>query len=137
MAINDTSIGVFSGSNPGYYLIKQYDAGTKEFLVYDYLGGGLSRQSGNTGLFGAGRISTTTKTTQANSTAVSVGGTNTYPTISPYSFYIGALNAGNTPASSTAARIAFSSIGYGLTTTEAANLYTAVQRFQTTLGRQV
>jgi hypothetical protein len=32
---------------------------------------------------------------------------------------------------------AFVSIGDGFTTTEAANLYTAVQRFQTTLGRQV
>ena len=32
---------------------------------------------------------------------------------------------------------AFSSIGDGLTDTESANLYTAVQRFQTTLGRQV
>jgi hypothetical protein len=32
---------------------------------------------------------------------------------------------------------AFSSIGDGLTDTEASNLYTAVQRFQTTLGRQV
>ena len=31
----------------------------------------------------------------------------------------------------------FCSIGDGLTDTEAANLYTAVQRFQTTLGRQV
>ena len=35
------------------------------------------------------------------------------------------------------ARFAFASIGDGLTDTEAANFYTAVQRFQTTLGRQV
>jgi hypothetical protein len=35
------------------------------------------------------------------------------------------------------AQCAFASIGDGLTDTEAANLYTAVQRFQTTLGRQV
>ena len=34
-------------------------------------------------------------------------------------------------------QIAFSSIGDGLTDTEAANFYTAVQAFQTTLGRQV
>lgn len=32
---------------------------------------------------------------------------------------------------------AFASIGDGLTDTEAVNFYTAVQRFQTTLGRQV
>jgi hypothetical protein len=34
-------------------------------------------------------------------------------------------------------QIAFNSIGEGLTDTEAANFYTAVQAFQTTLGRQV
>ena len=33
--------------------------------------------------------------------------------------------------------LAFASIGDGLTDTEAANFYTAVQAFQTTLGRQV
>jgi uncharacterized protein (DUF927 family) len=33
--------------------------------------------------------------------------------------------------------IAFASIGDGLSDTEAGNLYTAVQAFQTTLGRQV
>lgn len=32
---------------------------------------------------------------------------------------------------------AYASIGYGLTDTDVANLYTAVQAFQTTLGRQV
>ena len=36
-----------------------------------------------------------------------------------------------------AANYAFASIGNGLTDTEAANYYTAVQAFQTTLGRQV
>lgn len=34
-------------------------------------------------------------------------------------------------------QIAFATIGTGLTDTEASNLYTAVQAFQTTLGRQV
>ncbi len=33
--------------------------------------------------------------------------------------------------------IAMTTVGYGLTDTDASNLYTAVQRFQTTLGRQV
>jgi hypothetical protein len=36
-----------------------------------------------------------------------------------------------------AKQVAFASLGDGLTDTEAANLYTAVQTFQTTLGRQV
>jgi len=34
-------------------------------------------------------------------------------------------------------QLAFASIGYGLTNTQVSNLYTTVQAFQTTLGRQV
>lgn len=52
-------------------------------------------------------------------------------------FYFGALNQGGTAAEFSNRQIAFGSIGDGLTNTEAANLYTAVQAYQTTLGRQV
>jgi hypothetical protein len=50
--------------------------------------------------------------------------------------YIGARNIG-TPDLYTTRQCAFSSIGDGLTDTQASNFYTAVQAFQTTLGRQV
>lgn len=52
-------------------------------------------------------------------------------------FYFGALNQGGTTAEFSNKEIAFGTIGDGLTDTEAANFYTAVQAFQTTLGRQV
>ena len=51
--------------------------------------------------------------------------------------YIGARNDSGTAAVYSDKQLAFSSIGDGLTDTEAANFYTAVQAFQTTLGRQV
>jgi hypothetical protein len=51
------------------------------------------------------------------------------------SFYIGSGN-GNNPNYSTK-QCAFASIGDGLTDAEAANFYTAVQNYQTTLGRNV
>ena len=51
--------------------------------------------------------------------------------------YIGALNHAGTFNFPSSKNFAFSSIGSGLTDTEAANLYTAVQAFQTTLNRQV
>lgn len=52
--------------------------------------------------------------------------------------YIGARNnSGNIASQFTNLQCAFASIGDGLTDTEAANLYTAVQAYQTTLGRQV
>lgn len=46
-------------------------------------------------------------------------------------------NASGTPGFFCTKQSAFNSIGLALTDTEAANFYTAVQTFQTTLGRQV
>lgn len=51
--------------------------------------------------------------------------------------YIGAVNTNGTAVNYAGKNYAFSSIGSGLTDTDASNLYTAVQAFQTTLGRQV
>ena len=52
--------------------------------------------------------------------------------------YIGGANLNNTTLLyPTSLQCAFASIGDGLTDTEASNFYTAVQAFQTTLGRQV
>jgi hypothetical protein len=51
--------------------------------------------------------------------------------------YIGAGNITNLPQQYSLKESAFASIGDGLTDTEAANFYTAVQAYQTTLGRQV
>lgn len=57
----------------------------------------------------------------------------TYPSLN---FYFGANNNG-TANSFSSRELAFASIGDGLTDTDASNFYTAVQKFQTTLGRQV
>ena len=54
-----------------------------------------------------------------------------------YSFYIASANRNNTPLTYSSKECAFSSIGDGLTDTDATNFYNAVQTFQTTLGRQV
>jgi hypothetical protein len=56
--------------------------------------------------------------------------------LSNFTLNISALNVGGTRTFSNR-QIAFATIGDGLTDTEAANLYTAVQAFQTTLNRQV
>lgn len=55
-----------------------------------------------------------------------------------YEIYIGAINNNNANAQFfTNRECSFSSIGDGLTDTEAANFYTAVQAYQTTLSRNV
>jgi len=60
------------------------------------------------------------------------------PSLPPFPVYIGAENRGNTSIFRYSDRqCAFASIGDGLTDTDAANLYTAVQAYQTTLSRNV
>jgi hypothetical protein len=54
-----------------------------------------------------------------------------------FNFYVGASNGGGTAFAFSDKQCAFSSIGDGLTDTQASNFYTAVQAFQTTLSRQV
>ncbi len=55
-----------------------------------------------------------------------------------YEYYLGTLNLQGSPSSTyNDALVAFSSLGGSLTPTNAANFYTAVQAFQTTLGRNV
>ena len=52
-------------------------------------------------------------------------------------FYIGASNFSGTATYFANRECAFACLGTGLTGTEAANFYTAIQAFQTTLGRNV
>jgi hypothetical protein len=54
-----------------------------------------------------------------------------------YSLFLGALNNVGSPLYYGTKESAFASIGDGLSDTEAANFYTAVQSFNTTLNRQV
>jgi hypothetical protein len=70
-----------------------------------------------------------------NSTKVATGITASTG-LSTKSLILGAYNAGSIQFYSTK-ECAFSSIGDGLTDTEAGNFYTAVQAFNTTLARQV
>lgn len=56
---------------------------------------------------------------------------------SSLNYYLGLLNNNGTANFGSASRIAFSTIGQGLTPTQVSNFYTAVQAFQTTLSRQV
>lgn len=59
-------------------------------------------------------------------------------TLPSFSLYLGATNAGGAANTFSNKQFAFASMGgTKLTTTEAANYYSAVQAFQTTLGRQV
>ena len=107
-------------------------SGSSYFRVNSNADGGFSTGASNLGLWIANRISSVEtrnyrNTTRYVNTTVSTGliNENVWLASSPdFADYY--LN-----------QYAFASIGEGLTDTDAANFYTAVQAFQTTLGRQV
>lgn len=101
---------------------------------------GLSNSVTSAGLMMANRISSTTVKGIRNTTITDLSNTSvTVGTSTNDDIYIGALNNQTIPSPLyySSREYALASIGEGLTDTEAANFYTAVQTFQTTLGRQV
>jgi hypothetical protein len=117
--------------------IDQYYAGAgKAFVAGDYNTSLILNSDTNTlGMVVGSRTSQTSAKLFMN--AVQKGSTLTLsnPNELPNNFFfLGGNGIANEYSSK---ECAFASIGDGLTDTEAANLYTAVQAYQTTLGRQV
>jgi hypothetical protein len=106
---------------------------------YDYVNNRIiASNTTTTGLFLATRTSTVSHKVYRNSTLLGTD-TNlsiqnelpsTYMTIAAYRSYVGIYRFSSKEA-------AFVSIGDGLSDTDVSNLYTAVQKYQTSLGRQV
>jgi hypothetical protein len=91
-------------------------------------------QAANAAFYMVNRPNGTNQKLIRNSTIL-LNDSKTSTSFSNKNILLGAYNSG--PAFPSNAEVAFSSIGDGLTDTEAANFYTAVQAFQTTLSRQV
>jgi hypothetical protein len=85
------------------------------------------------GLFLLSRLSSTQITAQINTTQNLVNLNSNIPKTTSYKL----LRTGQANSEYSPRNLAFSSIGDGLTNTEATNLYTAVQAYQTSLSRQV
>jgi hypothetical protein len=79
--------------------------------------------------------STSLKLFKNGNVSASNTGTNT-TNLPNFQLYLGAWNVGGNNRSAFR-RLSFASIGDGLTDTDASAFYTAVQKFQTTLGRQI
>jgi hypothetical protein len=112
------------------------------FLVYmnDYNTGFLTVANTDTrGFLFGNRPSSNVLNLFRNGTKISSNTSTTAQSLPNVNLYMSGLNLSNSLAANTAsnAQCAFSSIGDGLTDTQASDFYTAVQAFQTTLGRQV
>ena len=122
------------------------DFGTSNFSIQLYAGSlytSLNASSYDSigtypsdGHFSISRISSTQSKTYVDGSLVSTQVANS---IAPnnYNALIGAWNDGNLTKFPTNREYAFATLGEGLTDAEVSDLYTAIQAFQTTLGRQV
>ena len=124
---------IFSGgtTNQDFYLSAYYSAG----VVCNINGSGFSFFGSNAtslGFFLGQRTAVNTTNTYQNDNLVKTN-TSTSTTPSLNNITLGR----NTGTEYSARQLAFVSFGSSFTTTERANLYTAVQAFQTSLSRQV
>lgn len=91
----------------------------------------------SSGFYTVSRTSSTNIYGQKNGTTQATNTTSQTWNAANYNIWIGCLNSNNSYNLGSNRQCAFASIGDGLTDTEASDFYTAVQAFQTTLGRQV
>ena len=88
------------------------------------------------GLFLISRIASNQYSVFQKNTKLVLGASNS-TALNSKSIYLGAINNNGSSDYYSNRQLAFSTIGNGLSDTRAANFYTAVQKFQTTLSRQV
>jgi hypothetical protein len=131
-----TEIGSLSNAGPSYFQLYAYYTGN---IYYNLLATSTVVSVANTnslGFFNGNRNSSTNisnfknGTNLGNVTSISVG-------LNNKNVYVGALNNDGTITSYSTKECAFASIGAGLSDTQAANFYTNVQTFQTSLSRNV
>jgi hypothetical protein len=126
--------GVYSGSGTIYYLQQNYSAGNG--IIGEIGSIGFYTQTDTRGLFTSTRTATNAFKVFKNSTQVATS-TTTVTLLPNASIFIGARNANGVRDFYNTYECAFASIGDGLTDTNAANLYTRVQAYQTALNRQL
>jgi hypothetical protein len=137
---NSTEIGCStSGFLPIIGLTARNIFDNTQFDGYDFSAHRITAsETDGRGLFLGSITSSTSQKLYKNGvlkTTQTAAQTQTQPTVQP--IYILARNDSGSPSGYSSRNLAFSSIGDGLTDTEAANFYTAVQTFQTTIGRSI
>jgi hypothetical protein len=130
-------MGVFDGSIVIQLYVRRSDFSNQTFYNVN-TGSGLTFVDTNGAAFYIANRSGTTMNGFRNlvKTVTQTSAAGTRPSLN---MFIGNLNVNGfpNPGLYSSRQCAFASIGDGLTDTDAANFYTAVQAYQTTLGRQV
>ncbi len=132
---NSGDVGVYdSGFNNGLYLLTN-TADTKDYSRNNSNSGIVGTSYGSSGLLLNYRVSSTQFRIRIN-TNDNVYAINS-SALSTNKIYLGAINGNGIAQYYSNRQLAFGIIADGLTTTDASNLITAVQAFQTALNRNV
>jgi hypothetical protein len=128
-------IGNYNGSSSAITIYSRSSGNTQLARIHDENDTSSPSTSDSRGFRMASRLLSSAKINVINSSITPIAA-NSVSLINANIFLM-ALSVNNSPTQYTTREVAFSSIGDGLTDTQAANFYTAVQAFQTTLSRQV
>lgn len=132
--VNLTQVEIGSQSGTAYTMIEARTANTSYFLVNTNSIGGAS-DTNSAAFYIANRTASNVNNGFRNNVKIA-NFTFNADALPVNNIYIGALdNLGGVAQYYSTKQCAFASLGTGLTDTEAANFYTAVQAFNTTLGR--
>lgn len=132
--LTQVEIGALGGSAQDFLILRS--AGLSYFVVHQNAPYTTYSNLDSRGFFVANRTASNIVNGWKN--GVKVATSSNVSTGKPnLKIYLGAYNNGGVAAGYSTKECAFASIGDGLTDAEAANFYTAVQAFNTTLGRQV
>jgi len=136
--VNANSIGVFNNVSSIYALAILGTTGI-QYDAYDYSAHRLVLSNANSLGYYIGNVASTTsqKLYKNGSVLGSVTVAQTQTSLPNLNFYLSTRNDNNVAGAFDIKQLAFSTLGDGLTDTQASNLYTRVQAFQTTLARQV
>jgi hypothetical protein len=143
VAADDVEMGcsITASEQPIIYLTTRYSSNQQLIGIGNASGTSFisTTETDSRGLFIASRTSLSSlKLYKNNTIKATATGTTTMTQLPTVALYLAAYNYYvGTPSGYSGKECAFASIGDGLTDTEAANLYTAVQNYQTTLARQV
>ena len=131
------SFGVIDNFFTGVALLPKWSDNNTYYGANDVIGTGASNIVSDTrGFFQTNRIAAGTKKLFRNGSVIGTA-TPTSSALPNFKLVYSARNYFGTIQNYDLREIAFASIGDGLTDTEASNFYSAVQAYQTTLGRQV
>jgi hypothetical protein len=118
------------------YLITRYNSNLAYIGIADATYGTSITSTDSKGFWTGTTNGSSTQTLYKNGSSIKSGTTPT-STMANNNLFLGASNNGTTGINSSDKEFAFCSIGDGLSGTNASDLYTAVQAFQTTLSRNV